>query len=159
MDKGVEPAVPAMLCCAVLLLLVCGSLAVSHPDFWTTSSTSSLETGGRISHLERTRLTGRNMDQMALEGKYQPTGNIDAINQDVTRHSLPPTYFCSFIPLRCPSTVSISRRRSLPKIFVTESLYARFVKAVVEKAVLQALEARNTNIRKKRRTPPTLSAL
>ena len=108
-----------MLCCAVLLLLVCGSLAGSHPDFWTTSSTSSPGPGGRISHLERSRLTGRNMDE---GGKYQPKGNKadilvpPAVRQDVTRHSLLPTYFCPFNRLRCPSTVRSSRRRSLPKM-------------------------------------------
>ena len=135
-----------MSCCSALLLLVCGSLAVSHPDFWTTSTTSSPGTGGRISSLERSRWTGRNMDQMAFGGKYQPKGNSDAVSQDVTIHFLLPTYFCPLNRLRCSSTVRSSRRRSLPKNVVPNYLYVRIGRAVIE----QALEGRYPTIRKTR---------
>ena len=134
-----------MLCFSVLLLLACGSLVSSHPDFWTTSTTSCPGTGGRISNLEKSRLTGRKIDE---GGKHQPKGNKDgilaptAVNQDVTIHSLLPTYFCPFNRLSCSSTVRTSRRRNLAKNVVPEYLYARFVRAVIEKAVLQALEGR-----------------
>ena len=123
-----------MLCCSVLLLLAGFPLLSSHPVFWTTSRTPSPGTAGRISNLERNKQSGRNMDQ---GGQYQPR-NIEAVGQDVSIHSLLPTYNC--YRRRCPSTVRSSRRRNLPYTFVTESLYARFVQAVMEQAVLQALE-------------------
>ena len=131
--------------CSVLLLLACVSLLSSHPEYWTTSRTSSPGTAGRVSHLERSRLTGRNMDE---GGMYQPRGNNNGIlaptaaSHDVNIHSLLPTYFCPFNRLRCPSMVRSSRRRNLHKNIVPKTLYARFVRAVMEKAVLQALEGR-----------------
>ena len=97
------------------------------------------------------------MDQKALGGKYQPKENDDAVSQDVTIHSLVPTYYCHL--LICPNIIRSSIRKSLPKKVVTESLYPRFVRAVIEQAVLQALEGRYANIRKTRRHPPSLPAL
>ena len=137
-----SPAVPAMLCCSVLLLLVCGSLAASHPQFWTTSSTSSPGSGRRIRNLERSRLTGRNMDQMAPEGNDQSKRIPSAASRDVTRISLLPKCHCRHhYFFRCPDKSSI--RRNLQKEKFRESLRdARVGRALVEQAVLQALGGR-----------------
>ena len=126
------PAVPAMSCCSALLLLACCSLLSSHPDFWTTSRTSSPGSGGRISNLERSRLAGENM-----EGNDQPKENNTAI-PTVTKIYLLPKFNCRHrFNLKCPDWAS--KRRSLLKKKLTESLYARFRHAIVKQAVLQAL--------------------
>ena len=144
-----------MSCCSVLLLLACGSLLSSHPDFWTTSSTSSPQTGGRTSHLERSRLTGENKDQMALGGNDQPKGDTDGIlvptadSQDVTLHSLLPTNFCPFC----------SGRRILPKNVLIESLNALIGRAIVEQAVLQALRTGNKHQEDKKTSTKFISSL
>ena len=128
--------------CSALLLLACGSLAASHPVFWLASRTSSPGTAGRISNLERSRLTGRNMDQMAPEGNDQSKRIPAAASRDVTRRSLLPKYHCRHhYFFRCPDKSSI--RRNLLKEKFRESLRdARVGRALVEQAVLQALGGR-----------------
>ena len=129
--------------CPALLLLTCGSLAASHPVFWLASRTSSPGTAGRSSHLERSRLAGRNM---ASEGNDQHKRNTTAIpraaSRDVTRKPLLPKYYCpSNSYFRCPDMSSI--RRFMLKEKFTESLRDAGVgRALVEKAVLQALGGR-----------------
>ena len=133
-----------MLCCSVLLLLACGSLAASHPDFWTTSSTSSTGSGGRIGNLERSMTSGRSLEERALEGTgwYRNNDGIldSRVNRDVEgailRSELP-KYYCWFNHFSgCPRSLRSSRRRSLPKKIPRESLHAM---AIVKRAMLQFL--------------------
>ena len=78
------------------------------------------------------------MDQMAPEGKDQSKRIPAAASRDVTMRSLLPTYNCRHhYFLRCPDRSSI--RKSLLKEKLTDSLYARFGRVIVEQAVLQAL--------------------
>ena len=131
--------------CVALLVLVCGSIAASSPVFWSSSSTSSPRAGGIIRNMERSRQTGKPLDEMALKRNYQPKRNNDGllvpteVSHDVTLNVLLPTYYCWFSYFsRCPRTVTSSRRRSLAK----ESLDARSVQEIVKQAVLQALGGR-----------------
>ena len=128
-----------MSCCPALLILVCGSLAAPHPVIWAASSSG---TAGRISNLERTRMTGKTLDEMALGGSFSPKGNNDGtlVPLAVTVQALLPTYDCWFYFLGCPSTVSSSRSPLKEKL--TESLFARYNRAVMEQAVMQALGGR-----------------
>ena len=132
---------------SALLLLACGSLLSSHPVFWTTSSTSSPGSPGRIRNLERSKLTGGNI---AFEGNDQHKGNNEGVlvpttvSRDVTMRSLLPKYNCHYpLFLRCPDRSS--RRRRLLKEKLTKSLFAKFGQALVEQAVIQALGARYIN--------------
>ena len=130
--------------CSVLLVLVWGSLAVSHPEFWAPASPGS---GGRIRNLERTRLAGKNMDEITLKGNYQPKRNNNGIlvpnpvSRDVSVRPLLPNYYCWFHFSKCPPNV-LSTRRSLTKEEAMGSLDARSGRALVEQAVLQALGGR-----------------
>ena len=123
--------------CSALLFLVWGSLAVSHPVFWTSSSTSGFEE--IIRNMERTRMAGKNMDEITLKGNYQPKRNNNGIlvpnpvSRDVS--------CCWFHFSKCPPNV-LSTRRSLTKEEAMGSLDARSGRALVEQAVLQALGGR-----------------
>ena len=124
-----------MPCCSALLILVCGSLAAAHPVFWAASSSG---TGERVRNLERSRMTGETLEEMALGGDNDGTLTPLA----VTVQPLLPTYNCWFYFLGCSSTGSSSRRRSPLKEKLTKSLYAISDRAVMEQAVIQALGGR-----------------
>ena len=123
--------------CSVLLFLVWGSLAVSHPEFWTSSSTSGFEEIIR-------NMAGKNMDEITLKGNYQPKRNNNGIlvpnpvSRDVSVRPLLPNYYCWFHFSKCPPNV-LSTRRSQTKEEAMGSLDARSGRALVEQAVLQAL--------------------
>ena len=131
--------------CSVLLFLVWGSIAVSHPEFWTSSSTSGFEQ--IIRNMERTRLAGKNIDEITLKGNYQPKRNNNGILvpnpviRDVSILPLLPNFYCCFHFSNCPPNV-LSTRRSLTKEEAMGSLDARSGRALVEQAVLQALRGR-----------------
>ena len=126
-----------MLCCSVLLLLVCGSLAASHPQFWTTSSTSFPGSGGSMT-------SGRSLGERALEGTGWYRNNDGILDSRVSKdvkgailRSELPKYYCWFNHFSgCPRSLRSSRRRSLPKKIPRESLHAM---AIVKRAMLQFL--------------------
>ena len=131
--------------CSALLFLVWGSQAVSHPVFWTSSSTSGFEE--IIRNMERTRMAGKNMDEITLKGNYQPKRNnngilvLNPVSRDVSVRPLLPNYYCWFHFSKCPPNV-LSTRRSQTKEEAMGSLDARSGRALVEQAVLQALGGR-----------------
>ena len=156
-----------MLCCSVLLLLVCGSLAASHPQFWTTSSTSSPGSGGRIRNLERSLTSGRSLEERALEGTGWYRNNDGILDSRVSRdvegailRSELPKYYCWFNHFSgCPRSLRSSRRRSLPKkypgnLFMPWLLWSRqCYSSCGEDTGL------DRNIRNPGKHPPTLSKL
>ena len=93
--------------CPALLLLVWGSVAVCHPEFWPPATKSSPGSTAISRTLQRNKLTGRNLEQKALDGKYQPESKVSV-------RSLQPTHYCWFYYFsRCPRAVLSSRGRSL----------------------------------------------
>ena len=133
-----------MLGCSALLLLACGSVAASHPEFWTTSSTSSPGSGGRIRNLERSLTFGRSLEERALEGTgwYRNNDGIldSRVNRDVEgailRSELP-KYYCWFNHFSgCPRSFKVVKKKEPAQKIPRESLHAM---AIVKRAMLQFL--------------------